>query len=243
MWVDGIQRIICGVTDKTTCQDVVIALAHATGKTGRFVLVERWRDNERLMSPADYPAQILSKWGEYAHEVQLVLRKSESQSRPPSVQNTPGTFLHDFSPPVYDSFRSKDSSIRKVSTFSGAHGNAGQVTTMPPGSSSQIQQNSFNGNRLEDFQPSGGRRGVMTQGHSLDIPDNGQYDLMLGDGQTLDVDKSLGRREQVFRRSLPKDVLKKWPHEASTDNRRYRNALYLYSRKLFPSSFAVLIRQ
>lgn len=39
-------------------QDVVYALAHATGKTGRFSLTERWRNNERLLSPQDQPLQV-----------------------------------------------------------------------------------------------------------------------------------------------------------------------------------------
>lgn len=32
VYVEGVQRIVCGVTDKTTCQEVVIALAQALGK-------------------------------------------------------------------------------------------------------------------------------------------------------------------------------------------------------------------
>lgn len=32
VWVDGVQRIVCGVTEFTTCQEVVIALAQAIGK-------------------------------------------------------------------------------------------------------------------------------------------------------------------------------------------------------------------
>lgn len=76
MWVEGIQRIVCGVSDATTCQDVVYALAHATGKTGRFTLVEKWRNNERLLPPHEHPLRVLSKWGEYASDVQLVLRRS-----------------------------------------------------------------------------------------------------------------------------------------------------------------------
>ncbi|RXN00417.1 Ras association domain-containing protein 8 [Acipenser ruthenus] len=31
VWVDGVQRIVCGVTEATTCQEVVIALAQAIG--------------------------------------------------------------------------------------------------------------------------------------------------------------------------------------------------------------------
>ncbi|KAL7032377.1 hypothetical protein ACKWTF_007303 [Chironomus riparius] len=77
VWVEGIQRIVCGVTESTTCQDVVFALAHATGKTGRFTLIEKWRNNSRLLAPAESPLKILNKLGEYSGEVQFILQKSE----------------------------------------------------------------------------------------------------------------------------------------------------------------------
>lgn len=32
VWVDGVQRVVCGVTEATTCQEVVIALAQAIGE-------------------------------------------------------------------------------------------------------------------------------------------------------------------------------------------------------------------
>lgn len=32
VWVDGVQRVVCGVTEFTTCQEVVIALAQAIGE-------------------------------------------------------------------------------------------------------------------------------------------------------------------------------------------------------------------
>merc|ERR1719510_2119118 len=76
VWVEGIQRIVCGVTEKTTCQDVVYALAHATGKTGRFTLIERWRNNERLLAPQEHPLKVLNKWGEYSQDVQFILQRS-----------------------------------------------------------------------------------------------------------------------------------------------------------------------
>uniref|UniRef100_A0A023F1E9 Putative cell growth/differentiation regulator n=1 Tax=Triatoma infestans TaxID=30076 RepID=A0A023F1E9_TRIIF len=76
VWVEGIQRIVCGVTEATTCQDVVYALAHATGKTGRFTLIERWRNNERLLAPQEHPLKVVTKWGEYSSEVQLILQRS-----------------------------------------------------------------------------------------------------------------------------------------------------------------------
>ena len=31
VWVDGIQRVVCGINEQTTVQEVVIALAQATG--------------------------------------------------------------------------------------------------------------------------------------------------------------------------------------------------------------------
>ncbi|XP_043668629.1 ras association domain-containing protein 8 isoform X3 [Vespula pensylvanica] len=83
VWVEGIQRIVCGVTENTTCQDVVYALAHATAQTGRFTLVERWRSNERLLAPYENPLKILLKWGEYSSEVQLILRRSVDNNKNP----------------------------------------------------------------------------------------------------------------------------------------------------------------
>jgi len=76
VWVEGIQRIVCGVTEKTTCQDIVYALAHATGKTGRFTLIERWRNNERLLAPQEHPLLVIKKWGEYSYDVQFILQRS-----------------------------------------------------------------------------------------------------------------------------------------------------------------------
>lgn len=32
VWVDGVLRVVCGLSEKTSCQDVVIALAKAMGK-------------------------------------------------------------------------------------------------------------------------------------------------------------------------------------------------------------------
>ncbi|XP_011309386.1 ras association domain-containing protein 8 isoform X2 [Fopius arisanus] len=78
VWVEGIQRIVCGVTESTTCQDVVYALAHATAQSGRFTLVERWRNNERFLAPYENPLTILMKWGEYSADVQLILRRSSA---------------------------------------------------------------------------------------------------------------------------------------------------------------------
>ncbi|XP_037552131.1 ras association domain-containing protein 8b [Nematolebias whitei] len=84
VWVDGVQRIVCGVTEFTTCQEVVIALAQAIGRTGRYTLIEKWRDTERLLAPHESPVVSLNKWGQYASDVQLILQRNG-----PSISERP----------------------------------------------------------------------------------------------------------------------------------------------------------
>ncbi|KAF7662039.1 hypothetical protein LDENG_00247230 [Lucifuga dentata] len=84
VWVDGVQRIVCGVTEFTTCQEVVIALAQAIGRTGRYTLIEKWRDSERHLAPHENPVLSLNKWGQYASDVQLILQRTG-----PSVSERP----------------------------------------------------------------------------------------------------------------------------------------------------------
>ncbi|CAL1595690.1 unnamed protein product [Knipowitschia caucasica] len=86
VWVDGVQRVVCGVTEATTCQEVVIALAQAIGRTGRYTLVEKWRDTERHLAPNESPVASLNTWGQYAGDVQLVLHRTGPSltERPPS---------------------------------------------------------------------------------------------------------------------------------------------------------------
>ncbi|KDR14204.1 hypothetical protein L798_12005 [Zootermopsis nevadensis] len=116
---------------KHLLQDVVYALAHATGKTGRFTLVERWRNNERLLAPQEHPLKILTKWGEYSNDVQFILQWSafDGTKQQPGGQQLPSRLkmadtLHSVtaaSPQdaVSPSDRNKD--IRKSLTFSGGH--------------------------------------------------------------------------------------------------------------------------
>ncbi|KAM3869698.1 ras association domain-containing protein 8 [Diretmus argenteus] len=86
VWVDGVQRVVCGVTEATTCQEVVIALAQAIGRTGRYTLVEKWRDTERHLAPHESPVASLNTWGQYAGDVQLILHRTGPTltERPPS---------------------------------------------------------------------------------------------------------------------------------------------------------------
>ncbi|XP_067913744.1 ras association domain-containing protein 8-like [Heterodontus francisci] len=76
VWVDGVQRVVCGVNEKTTCQEVVIALAQAMGRTGRYTLKEKWKDVERHLTPDEKLLPSLSKWGQQAKDVQLILNRT-----------------------------------------------------------------------------------------------------------------------------------------------------------------------
>lgn len=145
VWVDGVQRVVCGVTDATTCQDVVYALAHATGQTGRFTLIEKWRNNEHLLAPMEHPLRVLTKWGEYSSDVQFVMRRSQADSKPPTgisqssnISKRQHDFLHSFSPtnnPVHSNLTSQSKEIKKSLTFSGGRANTSTVNsnTPPPG--------------------------------------------------------------------------------------------------------------
>ncbi|XP_074853996.1 ras association domain-containing protein 7 isoform X2 [Carettochelys insculpta] len=88
VWVDGIQRIVCGVSDQTTCQEVVIALARAIGQTGRYVLIQKLREKERQLLPHECPVESLAKCGQYANDVQFILQRTgPSLAERPSSDN------------------------------------------------------------------------------------------------------------------------------------------------------------
>lgn len=76
MWVDGVVRVVCGLSEETSCQDVVIALAQAIGQTGRYVLIQRLRDTERQLLATDRPLESLAKLGQHGNEVQFFLRRT-----------------------------------------------------------------------------------------------------------------------------------------------------------------------
>uniref|UniRef100_A0A8D8MB86 Ras association domain-containing protein 8 n=2 Tax=Cacopsylla melanoneura TaxID=428564 RepID=A0A8D8MB86_9HEMI len=123
VWVEGLQKIVSGVTESTTCQDIVFALAHATGKTGRYTLIERFRNNERLLTPQDHPIKELLKLGEYANEVHFILQRSLQSATPPSSHPTGGspsqniTQSQSQSSPSYANYKDYHNPTRKQSLF------------------------------------------------------------------------------------------------------------------------------
>lgn len=126
VWVDGFPRVLGGVTEDTTCQDMIIALASAMGRTGRFSLLEKWRENERTLAPTENPLKILYKWGQYATDVQFHLRLSgKSQTINALAQERTKHILK----PVQDRPQN-EANIKRSLTFSGGH-NVGELSTRP----------------------------------------------------------------------------------------------------------------
>lgn len=56
---------------------MVYALAQATGQTGRFTLIERWRTNERLLAPYENPLKVIvnMKFGIFIVDLYLDLTR------------------------------------------------------------------------------------------------------------------------------------------------------------------------
>lgn len=57
---------------------------YSPGRTGRYTLIEKWRDTERHLAPNENPVVSLNKWGQYASDVQLILQRTG-----PSVSERP----------------------------------------------------------------------------------------------------------------------------------------------------------
>ncbi|OCT87996.1 ras association (RalGDS/AF-6) domain family (N-terminal) member 8 L homeolog isoform X1 [Xenopus laevis] len=153
VWVDGVQRIVCGVTEVTTCQEVVIALAQAIGRTGRYTLIEKWRETERHLAPHENPVISLNKWGQYASDVQLILKRTGPSlgERPTSdsIAHVPERTLYRQSlPPLAKLRPQNDRSIRrrepkrKSLTFTG--GAKGLIDIFGKGKESEFRQRVLN---------------------------------------------------------------------------------------------------
>ncbi|VDK87969.1 unnamed protein product [Litomosoides sigmodontis] len=72
--VDGVERSVSGITDTTTCAQIIYALANATRQKGRFVLIENFRNTEKSLAPLDRPLEMLRKWGIHSNHVTFLLK-------------------------------------------------------------------------------------------------------------------------------------------------------------------------
>ncbi|XP_059204165.1 ras association domain-containing protein 8-like isoform X2 [Centropristis striata] len=94
VWVEGVARVVCGLSLNTSCQDVVIALAQAIGQTGRYILILKLRGTERQLVADDCPLEHLAQLGQLSAEVQFILRRtgpslSDGQDTPKSERRFP----------------------------------------------------------------------------------------------------------------------------------------------------------
>ncbi|XP_035252473.1 ras association domain-containing protein 8 [Anguilla anguilla] len=101
VWVDGVVRVVCGLSEETSCQDVVIALAQAIGQTGRYVLIQRLRDTEKQLLANERPLESLAKLGQLGNEVQFFLRRTgpSSSDGPAQSRGPPLPKLSEPEPP------------------------------------------------------------------------------------------------------------------------------------------------
>lgn len=86
VWVDGVERVVRGAHEDTTCENILLALANATGKLGRFALLEKWRDLERILPREAKPIKCLQMWGKQASEVKFVLKLMKDKSTPNAAE-------------------------------------------------------------------------------------------------------------------------------------------------------------
>lgn len=115
VWVDGVARVVCGLSLSTSCKDVVIALAQAIGEsvacnrllawliansvlliltlhercpgqTGRYLLIMKLHGTERHLVADDCPLQHLAQLGHLATDVRFVLQRTG-----PSLSEGPHT--------------------------------------------------------------------------------------------------------------------------------------------------------
>ncbi|KAK6031609.1 Ras association domain protein [Ostertagia ostertagi] len=127
--VDGVERSISGVSNETTCAQIIYALAHAISQKGRFVMIEKYRNKERRLSPIDKPLELLEKWREHMSNVTFVLKKIDDEddnSLPSNGTPQKGT---DFS-----------SSASTISAFQSVSSSS-MPTAMPSGKPIVIPQN------------------------------------------------------------------------------------------------------
>ncbi|XP_057658591.1 ras association domain-containing protein 10-like isoform X1 [Diorhabda carinulata] len=92
IWVRGEQRWVSGITEETTCQDVIQVLLHDEERRGRpisqlqqYQITERWRGVEQPLDDHSKILDIWNAWGRAQSEVKISLRRVKSDAlRPPS---------------------------------------------------------------------------------------------------------------------------------------------------------------
>ena len=82
VYVDGVARIICDLTRKTTVHDIIIALAQYKGKAGRYSLIECAPDGtQRTLSPNELTCELI-----YHPDWVYILRQNPSSTSSSHIQ-------------------------------------------------------------------------------------------------------------------------------------------------------------
>ncbi|KAA0197356.1 Ras association domain-containing protein 8 [Fasciolopsis buskii] len=93
--IEGVLREVCGVSETTTCEEIIFKLAQAASLPGFYTLVVRYHGKEETLSPEERIVTFLRTIKEKPSNVQFVLRRLEAPSpRPGPSQTHQPTILH-----------------------------------------------------------------------------------------------------------------------------------------------------
>ncbi|KAF8562386.1 hypothetical protein P879_10087 [Paragonimus westermani] len=84
VYIEGVLREVCGVTESTTCEEIIIKLAQAANLPGFYTLVAVYRGREDTLSADEKLIEFFRKIRENPTTVQFVLRRLEAPSPHPS---------------------------------------------------------------------------------------------------------------------------------------------------------------
>ncbi|TPP62919.1 Ras association domain-containing protein 8 [Fasciola gigantica] len=93
--IEGVLREVCGVSDTTTCEEIIFKLAQAASLPGFYTLVVRYHGKEETLSPEERIVSFLRSIKEKPSNAQFILRRLEAPSpRPGPSQIHQTTILH-----------------------------------------------------------------------------------------------------------------------------------------------------
>ncbi|KAM5333696.1 ras association domain-containing protein 9 isoform 1-T1 [Glossophaga mutica] len=89
VWVCQEEKIVCGLTKRTTSADVIQALLEEhentygekrflLGKTSDYCIIEKWRGSERVLPPLTRILKLWKAWGDEQPNMQFVLVKADA---------------------------------------------------------------------------------------------------------------------------------------------------------------------
>lgn len=91
VYVEGVLREVCGVTDNTTCEEIIVKLAQAANLPGFYILVAVYRSHEDTLSADERMGHFFQRIKDKPDNVRFVLRRLEAPSPRPDHPKLPGT--------------------------------------------------------------------------------------------------------------------------------------------------------